>query len=100
MPISAIACHTKKIGRCARRAMTGARVAFMERMSLASASVTTGQTKIKGFLSHICLKVGMKNLLTAMVALLVLHAVDEQFNDSRYTRALAAMLPDITKSVG
>jgi hypothetical protein len=42
----------------------------------------------------------MKNFLTAIVALLVLHAADEQFNDSRYTRALAAMLTDITRSMG
>jgi hypothetical protein len=35
-----------------------------------------------------------------LVALLALHFVDEQYNDSRYSRAATAMLSHIAKSFG
>lgn len=42
----------------------------------------------------------MRVLLAAMIALLVLHFVDEQYNDAKYTRAATVMLSQIVRSLG
>jgi hypothetical protein len=53
------------------------------------------------FLSQTCSNVTtMRHLLSAMVALLVLHSVDEQFNRSRYTQAAISMIAEMAKPFG
>jgi hypothetical protein len=42
----------------------------------------------------------MRVALAAVVALLLLNFMDEQFNDARYTRAAMAMLSRIASSFG
>ena len=42
----------------------------------------------------------MRALTAALVALLVLHFVDEKYNDARYTRAATAMFSQIVRSFG
>jgi hypothetical protein len=38
--------------------------------------------------------------MATLVALLILHFVDEHFNDARYTRAATAMFTQIAQSFG
>jgi hypothetical protein len=42
----------------------------------------------------------MRVAMTALVALLVIHFVDEQYNDARYSRAAVAVLSHIARSFG
>jgi hypothetical protein len=42
----------------------------------------------------------MKFAIAAVVALLVLHFTDEQYNDARYTRATASVFSQIARSLG
>src|ERR1700745_1156185 len=42
----------------------------------------------------------MRVAIAALVALLVLHFADEQFNDARYTRATTSMFSQVARSLG
>jgi len=42
----------------------------------------------------------MRLVMATIIALLVIHLVDEHFNDSRYTGAAATMLSQIMRSFG
>jgi len=42
----------------------------------------------------------MRVAIATLVALLILHFVDEQYNDARYTRATGTVLSNIARSFG
>ena len=42
----------------------------------------------------------MRVAVATLVALLILHFVDEQYNDARYTRATGTVLSNIARSFG
>jgi hypothetical protein len=42
----------------------------------------------------------MRVAVATLVALLILHFVDEQYNDARYTRAATTVLSNIARSFG